>query len=997
MDPLEVKTLINDDQFNAYMQLGAVQQKKFLESLDSNELINMDLRLNQQFNVADEEYLKFFGEARRNYESNVRYPTDPAGMSMFDLPQTGSGENALMNEIFSGMRDKSFDYGGLPNAKLRAGLSFMDTGEEKESYLTQNVGPEGVGWTMDKYGRYAVMPEFREKLGGTPGEMPLTIDNPGVFESQDIADLAGSSPEIVATIAASIASRNLGLFPAFLASSGAGGAAKSFEELTETALGYQEQDVGEIAGDVVKEGLISGGSEIGGRMLLGTAKAIFSPGEVRVPTGELNRFNFKKFTYQPKIDAAAGPGQRQTYDLVQELLDEGAIPDVYKSTNNKILGRTSGLIEEVLGYNTTKNVTNVRYMTDRINGFLTDEGLEPFQPFMSKIFPKLNEAELGAMIQAKRDGVLTVAETAAENSFKTLRSAIDEETSNLAKIAGEVPEEMGERFNTSIVNAYQNFRTTTNSLYDEADQLLKGRAIIPTQPIKAAAATILDDLPKVGDRIASGFSDSTVTMLQDILNTTSYISANHMARYRTMFTQGAYDPDMLKGFDVVQFNSLKKGANEAFDIASENGVKGVKHIDASGNTVIGTRNITDPVELQNIKLGLEKLDNAKTVYKDGMELFDNRLIRKLSKQDSVEPDQILSTVISKSSPRKLNTFINATDNPAATKQMLQAGQYDSMVLKATNAKGELSFSSMLNQIKEMGSTFPALYGESAPVIKKALENLNSASSYLPLRDVKSITNALIRSLEEGKPGVFTKEVTEYVNQVKKRNEFLSNNFNKKVGDFAPEEVMPWLMSKTSTTDDIIAFKNFYGADSAEYVAFKQNYMSNILDSMFVTQKESPVAAFLQGDKLAAFLQKEGQAVKIKEVFGKETAIALEKFAEKASFLTTKSSQEAGGFAAANIGLHPLDNIPVIVKLKVFGGILASPKTLRRLTKIIENPTARDTGFTVLNLGTDVISLIENETTIRPEHKKEMLLKLKNGVFNLTNENEYINNTDEDTE
>jgi hypothetical protein len=68
-----------------------------------------------------------------------------------------------------------------------------------------------------------------------------------------------------------------------------------------------------------------------------------------------------------------------------------------------------------------------------------------------------------------------------------------------------------------------------------------------------------------------------------------------------------------------------------------------------------------------------------------------------------------------------------------------------------------------------------------------------------------------------------------------------------------------------------------------------------------------------------------------------------------------------------------------------------------LTQIIENPTARNTGFAVLNLGTDVISLIENETTIRPEHKKEMLLKLKNGVFSLTNENEYINNTDEDTE
>ena len=57
----------------------------------------------------------------------------------------------------SGLREESFDYSGLPNSKLRRGLSFMDTAGEKEAYLTDKVGPEGVGWTTDKYGRYAIV------------------------------------------------------------------------------------------------------------------------------------------------------------------------------------------------------------------------------------------------------------------------------------------------------------------------------------------------------------------------------------------------------------------------------------------------------------------------------------------------------------------------------------------------------------------------------------------------------------------------------------------------------------------------------------------------------------------------------------------------------------------------------------------------------------------------------------------------------------------------
>jgi len=982
---------ITDDIFNNYMQLDAASQQAFLNQLSEDELIDMEARLT---GVPREQIVGRTGTQETFMRGEGMDSKFPVYTSTGSFPM-----EKTVSDIMAGMRDDRFDYSGLPNARLRRKMSFMDTGAEKEAFLTNFLGAgKGQGWSMDKYGRYAIMPEYREIAGASPGDQPLIIDNPDGFEREDISDMAGSAPEIVAAIAASIAMRNYGLMPAALASGTATGTAKYAEEGFETGLGLQDQTFGEVSRDAAVEAGLGMFGEFGGRFVLKGGKIVFSPGEVRVPTGERGLLNFKTYTYAPRVDAASGPDARATQTLVRELLDEGAIPDAYKATNRKILGRFAGFAEELFGYNQQKNVTNVRYMTDRINGFLTEQGIEPFDPFMNKVFPKLNEEQIGAIIQAKVNGAKTATEEAAELSLANLLKAIDDETLSLKKrvVAGQNLDDVGTTLKDNVLNAFDDFRLSSAGLYHEADAILKGRKIIPTQPLKNVAAELLANVPRTTDgKIVAGFNDQVVKMLEDIANTPDYISAKQMATYRTLFTEASYDPDLMKGFDTKQFGLLKNAANDAFDVAINNGVKGFRYIDAEGNTVLGNRTITNPAELKNIEIGLKKLADAKQHYADGITRFDNRIVQILTKKDNIEPDLVLSKIISKNSPQKIKDFINATDDPAATKLLLRAAHYDSMLTNATDINGQFSAARMLSEIKNMGTSYNFLYGETAPGVKKALTQLNDTMAFVPANDMRRISATLNKSLADGKPGIFLKEVDEYVKSVNQRYDFLDNNFNKNIGNFSSEEVIPWLINRAKT-DDIVAFQNYFGKESDEFLKFKSAYMQNILDKAFVTGKESPVAAVLDGQKLLTFLQKEGQPAKIKSVFGSETAQALEEFAEKAAFLTTKPGQQGGSIAVQHVALNPLQNLGIMLKLNVVGSLLSNPKTLRYLTTIIENKSARDVGFAATNLHADVLTLVERESNMRPEFREEFrqeqMLKFQNGMYNY-----YDNFTDEDTE
>ena len=73
--------------------------------------------------------------------------------------------------------------------------------------------------------------------------------------------------------------------------------------------------------------------------------------------------------------------------------------------------------------------------------------------------------------------------------------------------------------------------------------------------------------------------------------------------------------------------------------------------------------------------------------------------------------------------------------------MLQSGHFDSMLANATDIEGNFSVGSVLKQIKQLGTSFPALYGDSAPTILRSLEQLNAAQKFIPAEDLLVPYNA----------------------------------------------------------------------------------------------------------------------------------------------------------------------------------------------------------------------------------------------------------------
>ena len=280
---------------------------------------------------------------------------------------------------------------------------------------------------------------------------------------------------------------------------------------------------------------------------------------------------------------------------------------------------------------------------------------------------------------------------------------------------------------------------------------------------------------------------------------------------------------------------------------------------------------------------------------------------------------------------------------------------------------------------------------------RSLEQLSKTQKFIPKEDVARIQTSLQESINSGKTGDFTNLVKEYVKNVDEQFKFLDANFNKVLGKKSPEEVIPWLTTKAKS-QDITDFINFYSKESPEIVeGFKQKFMINLLDNVYDTTKANPVGVVLNGKNLLTNIQKDNMPSRINAAFGPETAKALERFAEQASFLTTKGDGFAGGLVAMNIALNPLQNLGKLLKLNILTDILSKPGTLRYLTTIIENPSKRATGYAVGQLTADIIAQISTEdSTIDPDQLQKMKLEVENALLGL-NDEDFNNYEDEESE
>lgn len=235
-------------------------------------------------------------------------------------------------------RDPKISQQGVKDFQFRAGLSRMDTPEEREMYLLDKVGEKG--FIRDKKGRFALTLKGMKVLG-VEGDRPTIIDEPGLTK-YDIADIRGEAPAILAGTVAGIATGGLGFLPAVGITALSAGAAKGVDETMDALRGENLQKIEEVTKDIATEAaLAAGGETIYRGILAPLGKRILAP-------------NISKLK----------PGAEE---LTEEALAMGVRPKAVNLVNRPIVERISGMVDTIFGdINAGRNSVSINRQIDKL-------------------------------------------------------------------------------------------------------------------------------------------------------------------------------------------------------------------------------------------------------------------------------------------------------------------------------------------------------------------------------------------------------------------------------------------------------------------------------------------------------------------------------------------------------------------------------------------------------------------------------------------------------
>ena len=217
--------------------------------------------------------------------------------------------------------DPDFDQSGVQDFWFRAGLSRMDTNEEREAYLTRTAGPSG--WTKDRYGKYALTVSGMDKRGYQHKGKPTVIDEPEPAWN-DIADFAGEAPAMAGAAGAGMAATGAGFVPGVAAATGGAILGKGLDELIESLTGQNRQSLGEVAKDVALVGAEAGAGE-------GFFRGLLRPLGRKLMAPEAKRMT---------PESAA---------LADEARSIGARPNISQISHPPLLGRTQSMMNRIFG------------------------------------------------------------------------------------------------------------------------------------------------------------------------------------------------------------------------------------------------------------------------------------------------------------------------------------------------------------------------------------------------------------------------------------------------------------------------------------------------------------------------------------------------------------------------------------------------------------------------------------------------------------------------
>ena len=566
---------------------------------------------------------------------------------------------------------------------LRFNTGRADTSDERQKVLNAYLGEgtsEQVGDDIFVIDQAKVAPEIRKKFG-LADEGKIYLDKPG-FTGKDVMDFLGEAgPATAAAIGSGLMVTGIGIVPGALIVGGAAALAKAADEAIEYAQGRNLQSAGDVGSSIVTEGALNAVFQGAGGLIAKGAGRVFrgagpDPSAARIDEliaqgfPEKNLLGMKmqkadRFPYFDTQPTAREIALEEGRAAMQQIINYGAKPGLKEAAGKNLAARALSVTEAITG-STKVGEANARF----IKGLVDDvsKGTKTEDEVIQAL--KSEENAIAAVIKeqlADPDQALVASQNFLDKVVKTeIKRWIQafDPAKGIPKDFIEANKRVAELFKLEGQN---NFSIARNTLGD--------KAVFSIAPLKA----IIRDLQrknKYGDfsgkffDVIKGMDSASLDDLQSLKNLLQMTIKTQDEKIVATTAQGEIKA-LLKGIDTVLGDNY---ADLSLRFALKGGVgkpRYRKNLDTGELVLLNPEEMVfrkyGPTELAQLRKGLEQWDEAKRLWGEGIEQFNNQALNNLVKSFDAKyfnsNRDVMKVAIENGDSAKLSMYLNAVTPP----------------------------------------------------------------------------------------------------------------------------------------------------------------------------------------------------------------------------------------------------------------------------------------------------------------------------------------------
>lgn len=271
----------------------------------------------------------------------------------------------------------------------------------------------------------------------------------------------------------------------------------------------------------------------------------------------------------------------------------------------------------------------------------------------------------------------------------------------------------------------------------------------------------------------------------------------------------------------------------------------------------------------------------------------------------------------------------------------------------------------INDIMQMGDAMTVTQAQRLRTMLREMSESNDLTPDISMHDARmlrnSVNDAFAAAKQGNSPAINALKVADaqYAQGIRRFENQVVTNITRdagKPGAVDADMVVDYLVKP----DRVVRLRRVRDVvPAAEWDKVKSAHSQELLSSM-VQGTDDPLKAIFNGRALRDSLDKYGRDV-LEEVHGKQWVDDAYKYATSL-MLAEKKMKFTGGIVAANISLHPVQNLPKLVWIRALAKVMEQPGTFKYLTEGFKpNATAAEMTAAGTRLASQVAALAEDET------------------------------------